>query len=265
MALSVKGKGKMIKILTLFRVVPDYDQVLKEDWKDVSHLDISFVSKIFDSFDEGAIEGALRLKDELVKAGIEVTCTAAGSGYNKDVLLSSLYAAGYDQVIFYENEKLREEVFLEKAGAEIKSENYDVIFAGNMSGPFGYRMDGPVLSTALGYPWYSDVTEVHYDEGHLAITVEKDHSFVTFRQEGPCVCSFGNAVNPVMRLFSLKARMEAGKKEIIRKKLSRFSISRDDVRIEVKTREKNCKMLDKNNEDTIAFIKKACKERRYDS
>ena len=252
----------MIRILTIFRIVPDYDQVLKADWKNVSHLDISFVSKIFDSFDEGAIEGALRLKDELVAAGKDVKCTAIGSGYFRDTLLSSLYAAGYDEVIFYENEKVREEVFLEKAAEDIRSGQYDIIFTGNMSGPMGYRMDGPLISTMLGCPWYADVTETKYEEGKLDITVEKDSSYVTYRQSLPCVCSFGNAVNPVLRLFSLKARMEAQKKEITRKKLSKFSLTKEDIRIEVKVKENHCQMLDKDNEEILSFLKTACKERR---
>lgn len=252
----------MIKILTLFRIVPDYDKVLKEDWKDVNHLDIEFVNKMFDSFDEGAIEGALRLKDEITAAGEEVKCTAMGSGYFKDSLLSSLYAAGYDDVIFYENEKLKEETFFEKTSEEIKNGGFDVIFTGNMSGPAGYRMDGPLVSAMLECPWYADVTETAFSGRGIDVTVEKEDRYITYFQEFPCVCSFGNAVNPVLRLFSLKARMAAQKKEITKKKLSKFSFGKEDVHIEVKTKEKNCQILDKSNEETVEFLKKVCRERR---
>ena len=250
----------MIKILTLFRIVPDYDQVLKEDWKNINHLNTDFTQRMFDAYDEGAIEGALRLKDALVEAGEEAHLTAIGSGSFKDTLLSSLYAAGYDDVIFYESEGVNEETALEKIMADIKSSDYHIIFTGFESGPFGYRMDGPLVAAERACSWYSDVTEVTYADGNILVTVEKENEYVTYKAATPFVCSFGNAVNPVLRLFSLKARLEAQKKEITKKKVSKFSLRKDDVKLEVNTKAKHCHYIEKDNKEIIEFLKKACRE-----
>ena len=90
----------MTEILALFRIVPDYNEVLPDDWKNIKHLDTEFVSNIYDAFDEGALEGALRIKDELKEKNEEVYGTAIGAGIYSDALLSALYAAGFDEVRF---------------------------------------------------------------------------------------------------------------------------------------------------------------------
>ena len=250
----------MIKILTLFRIVPDYDMVLKEDWKNINHLNTEFTPRMFDAYDEGAIEGALRLKDALIEAGEQVSLTAIGSGSFKDTLLSSLYAAGYDDVIFYESESLNEETALEKIIGDISLSDYDMVFTGSESGPFGYRMDGPVVAAEKACPWYSDVTEVTYTEGSLLVTVENEKEYLTYREHAPFVCSFGNAVNPVLRLFSLKARLEAQKKELTKKKISKFTLRKEDVKLEVNTKAKKCTYIEKDSGEIAEFLKKACRE-----
>lgn len=250
----------MIKILTLFRIVPDYDMVLKEDWKNINHLNTDFTPRMFDAYDEGAIEGALRLKDALTGAGQQVHATAIGSGSFKDTLLSSLYAAGYDDVIFYESEGLSEETALEKIMAEIKWSDYDMIFTGSESGPFGFRMDGPLVAEEKKCIWYSDVTEVTYEDGKFPVTVEKENEYVTYKASAPFVCSFGNAVNPVLRLFSLKARLEAQKKEFTKKKISKFMMRKEDVKLEVSTKAKKCTYIEKESSEIADFLKKACRE-----
>ncbi len=252
----------MIRILTLFRIVPDYDKVLSEDWKDVEHLDTEFVKSIFDAFDEGAIEGALRLKDELVEAGKEVKCVAAGAGIYSSDLLSSLYAAGYDEVYFWEGENSKDDALADAVTPFIKKENFDIIFTGNQSGPFAYRMDGPMLSYNLNFPWFMDVTEVHLCNEDLAVTFENESEYITVKQELPCICSFGNAVSPVLRMFSLKSRMDAKNKEVFKSKLPKVRIKKNDLYFTVTEKQKTCEMLKKDDEELLNFIKKSCKEGR---
>ena len=234
--------------------------VLKEDWKNADHLNTEFTTKIFDTYDEGAIEGALRLKDTLAEADKDVHLTAIGSGSFKESLLSSLYAAGYDDVAFYESEGLSEETALEKIMSDIKLSDYDLIFTGNESGPFGFRMDGPLVAAEKGCPWFSDVTEVTYTEGNILVTVEKEKEYVTYKADTPFVCSFGNAVNPVLRLFSLKARLEAQKKKLEKKKISKFTLRKEDVKLESDIKVKQCKYIEKDNGEIAEFLKKVCRD-----
>ncbi len=252
----------MIKILTLFRIVPDYDGVLSKDWKDVEHLDTEFVKRTFDVFDEGAIESALKLKDELVAEGKEVKCVAAGAGIYAEDLLTSLYAAGYDEVYFLEGETAKEDSFVEKLLSMVKKENFDLICTGNQSGPFAYKTDGAKLSCALDCPWFMDVTEIHLQKDALAVTFENRNEYITVKQSLPCVCTFGNAVSPVLRLFSLKARMDAKRREVIKDKMPKSRIKKSDLYFTVTEKSNSCKIIEKSDDEIFEFIKNACKEGR---
>ena len=64
-----------MKILVCFKVVRDLEQVIEEDWnvEEGASLSIDYTKKIWNCFDEAALETALRIKDAL---GGECQCSA---------------------------------------------------------------------------------------------------------------------------------------------------------------------------------------------
>ena len=87
-----------MKICVCFKIVPDLDQVLESDWRDISQgLDTSYVKKMINCFDETALEMALRLKETAADTGAACTAVTVGGGLAS--LMKGLYAVGYDRVV----------------------------------------------------------------------------------------------------------------------------------------------------------------------
>lgn len=237
-----------MRIAVCFKIVADFEDVIPSDWDCMEALDFSYVKKIYGCYDEAALETALRFRDELTAAGEPVRCVAVTAGHGPAVLLSGLYAAGFDEVMCIEGgdwegspveggptelscieggplEHLRIEggplEFAPGQTAELlcgflKAEQPDLIFTGQSVGACDSGMVPPLIAAGLGYEWLGSVTEVHYnyDEKWVEAVCENEDLLVNWALRGPAVLTVGNAKASALRMFSLKARMEAGKKTV---------------------------------------------------
>lgn len=93
---------RLTKILVCFKIVPDLDDVMTDDWNACieGNIDLSYAKKIYNCFDESALEMALRLGDTATGQGqdVDVTALTIGSG-NIDNFLKNLYAVNVNKVI----------------------------------------------------------------------------------------------------------------------------------------------------------------------
>lgn len=238
----------IMKILVLAKIAPDYDEILPEDWDNIQSLDTTYVKKIYDCFDEGALEAALRLKEQYSLTGMKIQCTAFISGEKSQLLLTGLYAAGFDRVIYAEGITLWAEA-LPSMNEWLCREQFDLILTGRQDGIMADKTAAPFLAAMLHYPWLQETVSVTMGDGPqilLAETETKD-SYEKVRLQLPYICSFGNAAQPSLRLFSLKARMEAKKKTV-----EQFEVDRPEtekVKIVVKRKEKVCQMTEQTEEE----------------
>ena len=204
-----------MKICVCFKIVPDLDQVLSADWENVTNgLDISYVKKIYNCFDEGALEMALSLKDAFGEAA--VSCTAVTVGEGLATLMKGLYAVGFDRVVRLEAED--REFCPEQIAAVlknfIKSEGFDLVFTGMQAGMADSGMVPPMLSELLGWPVISDAVNLTVDEGALTVNTLSHDRAETIKFTGPAVIMVGDAERPYLRIPNLREKMAASKCEI---------------------------------------------------
>jgi hypothetical protein len=89
-----------LKIVVCFKVTPDFEQVLPSDFENFSSdIDLNYVRRIINCFDEAALELALRIKDGRTAKNLPTECVALTYA---DALQSTfsraIFAAGFDEI-----------------------------------------------------------------------------------------------------------------------------------------------------------------------
>jgi electron transfer flavoprotein beta subunit len=208
-----------------FKVLPDFDQVADAEWKDFSlSSDMSYVKKIFNYFDESALEIALRLRDSLKEMGREVECTALTFGDKLETSFSrTLFAVGFDHV------RIVESLNAENAQAEFQPahtaerlaahvggadrEKYDIILTGRQAGMADSGVVPLILAERLGFPCVTEVnTVVPRSDGTLSIDHMTDCGREELDVEPPLVLVVGNSPVVAMRTATLREQLAAGKR-----------------------------------------------------
>ena len=89
-----------MKILGCFKIVPDLDLIVEEDWNIENHLhiDTGYAKLIWNCFDEGALEMMLRLSDLSEGLNVVYKLSALTIGRQKtESFLKTLYALGFSE------------------------------------------------------------------------------------------------------------------------------------------------------------------------
>lgn len=118
-----------MKIAVCFKVTTDYDKLSPLELK---KGDFSYVKKSIGFFDEGALELALRYKDEN-----DCYLEAVTYSENDEIVVSKLYSLGFDKVTVING---KEELLSSKDTAFVlsnylKDKEFDLILTGEMVGP----------------------------------------------------------------------------------------------------------------------------------
>lgn len=209
----------MVKITVCFKIVPDYEEIPVFDWQKGQLPDTVYCKKMYNCFDEAALEMALQLKDELTASGMDVYVSALTVGTGQAALLTGLYAAGFDKVICIEgnSDESDPKDTGRKLAEYIEQEKTDLILTGRQAGGWDSGMVPAYLAAHLSFPWVPEVTRLRLEKNSPLIILadcESEHVWETLQISTPSVLSVGNAVTSYLRMFSLKARLEAKKKEI---------------------------------------------------
>ena len=208
-----------MKIGVCFKIVPDYEEVPIEEWSACGGPDFTYVKKMFGCFDEAALETALCLKDSCIQSNIKVETVAITCGVNdgavSESLLRSLFAAGFDDVVILPKTNDLDPIGTACALAQWFRENpADLIFTGRSTGLNDSGLVPYYLARELDLPVIGEVTAVKWDEGVMLSCKETADGTVkdSIKADLPCVVTVGDSETPILRLFPLKARLEARRK-----------------------------------------------------
>ena len=167
---------------------------------------------VISSYDEYAIEAALRLKETF---GGEVIAVAAGPAPVRDGLMRAL-AMGVDRGIHLEmldvnaTDSLGIATLLSDA---IRPLECSLVVAGQTSDDLESGQVGAQVAELLGMPVISNVVEIHVDEGGLLVRRDMEDGYQTVRSMLPAVLLSSTGLDQP-RLPSLKGIMAAKKKPV---------------------------------------------------
>ena len=211
-----------MNILVCFKAVPDLKMLTVGDWvvnQDL-HLDVSFVRLILNSYDESALEIALRLSDSSASLNVPITLdTLTIDGPKATSILKYLNALRFNQVIRIDNHE--DARFNSAAIASIltqyifKYAPQDVLLMGRQS-DIGENAQTPLLTAEmLGWPCITQVIKVEpVDKHHLTVTCLVDDGRLQQTIQTPCVLSVGDAPSTFLRIPTIRDRMRYGKRPI---------------------------------------------------
>ncbi|MDR1906368.1 MAG: hypothetical protein LBQ27_05630 [Clostridiales bacterium] len=247
-----------MKIVVCFKVVPDFEQVLKSDWENFSsESDLNCAKRIINCFDETALELALRIKDDVEKDGGFAECTALTfAGELKNVFSSALFAAGFDRVELIKDEGTCAFNSLSAAknlAGRIKEISPDLVLTGKQA---GYADGGVVpfyIAERLKLRAIGEAFDAGFAEGVFFADIREPTGGIRrCRIDEPAVVSVGTGQIAGLRITTLKKRLATVGKNIdifsgaTACKTNSFS----EIKFEYKENRRECKMLSEISEFT---------------
>ncbi len=207
-----------MNILVGFSIEPEVEKLIGNDWLVENGLDIdtSFLKPILNSYDESALEMALRLMPEFQNALNPIVLTAltlANKGAGP--ILRTLNALPFDQIVHIEHRSdLR---FAPKTVAAILSQyvqdhaRQDLLLLGQQSSIGANAKTHLLVAEMLGWPCITRVIQItSIDSNQLQVISQADGGQLRQRINTPCVLSIGDAPNTYLRVPTLKDRMHLG-------------------------------------------------------
>ncbi|MDR1397736.1 MAG: hypothetical protein LBJ14_08395 [Desulfarculales bacterium] len=206
-----------MNILVCCKIVNDLDQVLPGDWQSgpEGRMDISYAGRIFNYFDESALELGLRLKDGYGSAVI-TALTLAG---REESLLKNLLALPFDRVARLALEHGSEFSPLQTAArltAFIKAEpDYDLILMGRQAGPADSGQVPLLCAEMLNLPCLTQVIGLRrLEENIFQARSRGDGGIKIITFKGPALLALGNMENAFLRIPTLKQKLAAQQREV---------------------------------------------------
>jgi len=211
-----------MKILVCFKAAPKVEMLLDEDWVvDKKHkIDTSFVRSELSSYDESALEMALKLSDATQGLGILLRLNALTvDNRSAAPILKTLNALQFETVVRVEPQE--DLLFHSTVVAAIISQyirdhaSQDVVMMGRQS-DIGENAKTPLLTAEmLGWPCITQATQIEpADEKHLIVTHQVDDGNARVKVRMPIVISVGDAPCSYLRKPTLRDRLNHGKKNI---------------------------------------------------
>jgi electron transfer flavoprotein beta subunit len=167
---------------------------------------------VMSSYDEYAVEAALRLKESF--AG-EVIAVAAGPAQVRDVITRAL-AMGADRGIHLELEDVNATDTLGLASVladAVRPLGCSLVIAGQTSDDLEAGQVGAQVAALLNVPVISNVVEITIDEGGMLVRRDMEDGYQTVRSTLPAVLLSSTGLDQP-RLPSLKGIMAAKKKPV---------------------------------------------------
>lgn len=211
-----------MKILVCFKVAPKVEMFLDDDWVIDHHqqIDTSFVRSDLGSYDESALEMALKLADAAKDLGISLELNALTvDNRSATPILKTLNALRFESVVRVEPD--RDPLFQPAAVAAVISQYIrrhapqDVVMLGRQS-DIGENAKTPLLTAEmLAWPCITQASCIEpADEDHLIVTHQLDDGHAREKVRLPCVISVGDAPCTYLRKPTLRDRLNYGKKAV---------------------------------------------------
>ncbi|MDA3788449.1 MAG: hypothetical protein PF503_08150 [Desulfobacula sp.] len=214
-----------MKIAVCFKIIADYDRLSDKDWEwDERHfVDMSFVRRVFNCFDESALETVLKLSRQLenVSDTVELTALTVDDGQG-DLFLKHLMAVGYDHAVrICCNNRLdlrfNPLVISHLISRYIKQEGQKLVVLGMQGGEGDNGQTGFLVAEQLGWPCIREVIEVVMAESSdcLKVFSRIDGAILKQTIKLPMVLIMGHSLNsPYLRVPTLKQKLNAKKKQL---------------------------------------------------
>ena len=246
-----------MKILTCFKVVPDLDHVLEEDWGSFSYnTDFPYVRKQFSCFDESALEISLRLKKGLGDSG---SCTALTIAKELPAnFVKTLYAVGFDEVILLtcEQREFSPKFIGEEIAAYVEKAKYDIIITGEQANLGDHGATPFYIANKLKYPIITKVENLFIQDEALLAEMSDEEGNTQLTLSTPIVVSIGNSPITALRTATLMEQMKAGKKALIEKTIDKKASINEDVYFTPSSVKKLCQFIEGETFQTTALALK---------
>lgn len=204
-----------MRIPVCFKVTPDFEALREADWVAgaANGVETRFVRRIFNCFDESALEMALHLSDTLAGRGVTVGLGALSVGGGKaEPYLKTLYALGYERAA-----RVHSEASLDFAPAVTASiiagyvrrvDHSDLVVLGCRSGPGDSGTVPFLVAEKPGWPCLTQVIEVEpLTDDRVRVACMVDDGLLRLTLRLPCVLAVGNAVVSRLRVPTLTDRL----------------------------------------------------------
>lgn len=207
-------------IICCIKQVHDLDIVLKDDWvvdESGRAVDISYANRIMNTFDETSLELMLRLKDE---NAIDTSVVTFGDIQSESILRKAL-AVGVskasriemqsdlefnpEQVAFHLHQYIL---------AELNNNSVDMIMCGRQADNGNHGQTGQLLAAMLGWPCITMVTDIKKTDNSFKISRLATDAIEHIYVNRPVVVTITQSANSLLRMATLKATLEAKKKNI---------------------------------------------------
>lgn len=211
-----------MRLLVCFKIIPDLDQMLPEDYTADAKMQVDtfYVRTMWNCFDESGLEFGLRLSDEAESLNLYLEKTALTvAGEQAELYLKTLNALKYDKTVRIDGKsqdlRFMPEGVAQEIAAYVSGHPTDYIIMGHQAAPGNNGLTPYFTAALLGFSLITNVVDVHLAaEGKLWVVTEDGGNLYGQYAEGPVVLVIGNAVISKIRVPTLKARMQYGKKEV---------------------------------------------------
>jgi len=253
-----------MKISVCFKTNPDYDKIPENEWKNESLPDFTFSPQVIGYYDEGALETALCIKDELTKNGQPVELEAVTVGLANDIYMSHLYAVGYDNVVVINENENTNDYSLTKC-AKVLAEYYsnnkpDIILSGKMAEPFESGALHYYLAKEMDISVISNITHFQFNlKGEMIICAQTPNKLEKYEYKRLFIGIVDNAKTPYLRMYTLESMNKTKDKEP-----GKISIAVDENLIKNDytldtpvSKEHSCKYVEFDANQLVNIIKEA--------
>ncbi len=254
-----------MKILACFKILPNPDRVLEEDWEQFSSAsDLSYAGIDFNCFDQSALELSLRIREQMAVQGAEVTCTALTVSESVPAsLAANLYATGFDEVLCIpqSSREFRPSQIADLLAETIRQQGADLVFTGAQAGMAETGLVPYLLARRLDLPLIAGAETAVWQEGLLSIRCRENKGLVEHQVTLPAVCAVGNSPL-VLRCATLRARMKVQGRQAQLVPDSEQLPPQEEPDLVRPRSGRSCRMLNEKSEDAVAELlaelKKAC-------
>jgi electron transfer flavoprotein beta subunit len=204
----MKSAGPLT-IAVLIKQVPDMNAIRIDR---ATHRIVPSPQQVMSSYDEYAVEAALRLKESF--SG-EVIAVAAGPAQVRDVITRAL-AMGADRGVHLEMDDVNATDTLGMASILVEALRpleCSLVIAGQTSDDLEAGQVGAQVAALLNVPVISNVVEITIDGGRMLVRRDMEDGYQTVRSTLPAVLLSSTGLDQP-RLPSLKGIMAAKKKQV---------------------------------------------------
>jgi electron transfer flavoprotein beta subunit len=212
------------------------------------------VPPVLSSFDENALEAALRIKDSQKS---RITVLTLGSDLSRALAQRAL-ASGADQVIFLEDISYEEidnyaTAFILSAAIR-RIEKFDLILTGRQAADTNAGIVGSGIAEILGIPCVTLVRKVELNNDKICMERVVPDGYETVESALPALITVSNELGE-LRSVSVKGLLAARKKVVTIWKVSRLGIQPDRlnrirlVKVYIPRNEVKCQLIDGETEE----------------